>query len=41
MRQLIRALQRWYCHTKAEAWREWAHVPRPVWRASRGGRDYW
>lgn len=30
----------WYRQQTAIRY-EWAHVPRPNWRCSRGGRDYW
>ena len=41
MRRFIRALQRFWQQRSAEANREWASVPNPEWKASRGGRDYW
>ena len=40
MKRLIRALWRFWRERSAEANREWANVPNPEWRASRGGKDY-
>jgi hypothetical protein len=37
---MIRALIDWWRRRKAEAYREWTHVPNPEWRAKRGG-EYW
>lgn len=41
MRRFIKALQRFWRERNAMLRREWASVPNPEWRASRGGRDYW
>jgi hypothetical protein len=39
---MIRAFIDWWRQRKAEAHREWAHVPNPEWAAKRGtGREYW
>lgn len=39
---MIRWLIDWWRRRKADAYRDWAHVPPPEWAAKRGtGRDYW
>jgi len=41
MKRLIRAFWRFWRKRDAELRREWQNVPRPEWKASRGGKDYW
>jgi hypothetical protein len=39
---MIRWMLDMWRRRKAEAHREWAHVPNPEWAAKRGtGREYW
>jgi len=38
---MIRWLLDFWRRRRAELHRDWASVPPPEWRASRGGRDYW
>ena len=37
---MIKQLIDWWRRRRTEVYREWAHVPPPEWKASRGGRDY-
>jgi hypothetical protein len=38
---MIRTIIDWWRRRKYEAYREWARVPPPNWRCSKGGREYW
>ena len=38
---MIRCLVDWWYRWRHYMIREWAHVPPPNWRCSRGGRDFW
>lgn len=42
MKRILRALRRFWTHHHAYVYRDWAHVPAPMWACKRGtGLDYW